>query len=59
MRWSGSTGTQEPANRTRTSGLPRRRRMMAKVDSVSQFLNWIDNHRYRPTTFTRIDFMGR
>jgi hypothetical protein len=33
--------------------------MMAKVDSVSQFLNRIDNHRYRPTTFTRIDFMGR
>ncbi len=30
-----------------------------QVDSVSQFLNWIDNHRYRPTTFTRIDFMGR
>jgi len=30
-----------------------------QVDSVSQFLNWIENHRYRPTTFIRIDYMGR
>jgi predicted phage terminase large subunit-like protein len=30
-----------------------------QVDSVSQFLNWIDNHRYRPATFIHINYMGR
>jgi len=30
-----------------------------QVDSVSQFLNWVDNHRYRPARFVYIDYMGR